>query len=153
MKPTLIGGNDGSAMSNRSSVHHRSRNLSRFSHWLPALETDVFNEGPAAPKGSHDDLTVEFFDSSGDRGRSGSHNSDVSSASGSSAPQRRGRPVMKQGSSLTGGDGKWSLGTRGVGYILPFSKRGDDEEWSHSVAPIPAEELTEAIYVVDDEFG
>ncbi|PON33543.1 hypothetical protein PanWU01x14_351820, partial [Parasponia andersonii] len=93
---------DDSASSNQSSAHYRSRSLSRFSHWLLALGTDGFNEAPAAPRGrfvntirgtwfpkiSLDNLAVEFFESSGDRGRSGSRNSDVSPKSGPTASQR-----------------------------------------------------------------
>ncbi|PON45607.1 hypothetical protein PanWU01x14_257180 [Parasponia andersonii] len=124
-KRTSIGGDDGSASSNRSSAHSRSRSLSRFSHRLPAPGTDGFDEAPAAPRGrfvntvrgsgfpeiSLDDLAVEFFESSGDRGRSGSRNSEVSTASGSSALQRRGRSVARQGSRLTSGEGKGSVGS------------------------------------------
>ncbi|PON98406.1 hypothetical protein TorRG33x02_056400, partial [Trema orientale] len=84
-KRTSIGGDNNSDSSNRSSVHHRSQSLSRFSHRLLALGTDGFNEALATPRGSSefpeislDDLTVEFFESSGDRGRSSSRNSDVS---------------------------------------------------------------------------
>ncbi|POO00550.1 hypothetical protein TorRG33x02_036240 [Trema orientale] len=100
-----------------------------------ALGTDGFNEALVTTRGSFvnivrgsefleiglDDLVVEFFESSGDRGCSSSRNSDVSLASGSSAPHKRG------------------------------SKGDHDEEWRHSVAPIPAEELTEATDDVDDE--
>ncbi|KAM6594584.1 hypothetical protein CsatA_002287 [Cannabis sativa] len=106
-----------SASSNRSSVHRRSRSLSRFSHRLQTPASDDFDETPAPrgkfvntvrgsgfPEISLDDLAVEFFDS-GDRGRSASRKSEVTPVSGSSVSQRRGRSVARQSSRLTGGCG------------------------------------------------
>lgn len=43
------------------------------------------------------------------------------------------------------------LGPGGVGYIWLFSEGSHDEEWRHSVAPIPAEKLAEATEAMDDE--
>ncbi|PON79341.1 hypothetical protein TorRG33x02_236230 [Trema orientale] len=117
-KRTLIRGDDNSDSSNRSSVHHRSQSLSRFSHRLLALGTNGFNEALVTPRGtfvntvrgsefpeiSLDDLAIEFFESSGDRGRSSWRNSDISLASGSSAPHRRAKLVVRQSSRLTGSD-------------------------------------------------
>ncbi|XP_062116024.1 uncharacterized protein LOC133830122 [Humulus lupulus] len=106
---------DDSASSNRSSAHRRSRSLSRFSHRLQTPASDDFDEtlaprgkfvntvrGSGFPEISLDDVAVEFFDS-GDRGRSASRKSEVTPESGSSASQRRGRSVARQGSRLTGG--------------------------------------------------
>ena len=110
---------DDSASSNRSSTHRRSRSLSRFSHRLPAPSTsDDFDEAPAPrgrfvntvrgsgfPEISLDDLAVEFFES-GDRGRTALRGLEVSPGCGSSASQRRGRSVARQGSRMSGGVGE-----------------------------------------------
>ncbi|PON44107.1 hypothetical protein TorRG33x02_331940 [Trema orientale] len=101
MKRTSIEDDDNSVSSNQSLDHHCSQS-SKF------------------PEISFDDLTVEFFESSRDKGRSSLCNSNVRPASGSSVPHRQG-------------------------------SEDHDEEWRHSVAPIPAEELIEATYAVDDE--
>ncbi|KAH7528269.1 hypothetical protein FEM48_Zijuj05G0054600 [Ziziphus jujuba var. spinosa] len=126
---------DDSASSNRNSAHRRSRSLSRFSRRLTEPAIDDFDDVPA-PKGkfvntvrgsgfpeiSLDDLAVEFFGSSGDRGRSGSRNSQASPASGSSAAQRRGRSVSRQGSKLHGSGGNG--GGDGRGNVVSHSGGG-----------------------------
>lgn len=43
------------------------------------------------------------------------------------------------------------LGTGGAGYIWSISEGGYDDEWRHSVAPIPAEKLVELTRASDDE--
>lgn len=43
------------------------------------------------------------------------------------------------------------LGAGGVGYIWSFNEGGHEEEWRHSVAPIPAEKLAEATDAIDDD--
>ncbi|XP_006476986.2 uncharacterized protein LOC102624602 isoform X4 [Citrus sinensis] len=114
---------DSSSSSNRSTTaHRRSRSLSRFSRPLPAH--DVFSEdaprgkfvntvrGSGFPEISLDDLAIEFFDSSADRGRSGSSsNSDVrgrkdvgDTGSGCGGSVRRGRSVSRQATKGNGGD-------------------------------------------------
>ncbi|GMY15055.1 NKAP family protein CG6066 [Fagus crenata] len=122
---------DDSGSSNRSSSahHRRSRSLSRFSRPLPNFsESDAFDfndngvvptprgkfvnktRGSGFPEISLDDLAIEFFDSSGDRGRSsGPRKSDAVSGA-SSASQRRGRSVSRQNSRVaSGGDGRGSV--------------------------------------------
>uniref|UniRef100_A0A803P8F0 Amino acid transporter transmembrane domain-containing protein n=1 Tax=Cannabis sativa TaxID=3483 RepID=A0A803P8F0_CANSA len=102
-----------SASSNRSSVHRRSRSLSRFSHRLQTPASDDFDETPAPrgkfvntvrgsgfPEISLDDLAVEFFDS-GDRGRSASRKSEVTPVSGSSVSQRRGSALSRRRRSVS----------------------------------------------------
>ncbi|XP_050367025.1 uncharacterized protein LOC126785390 [Argentina anserina] len=42
------------------------------------------------------------------------------------------------------------LGTGGAGYVWSVCEGGHDEEWRHSVAPIPAEKLAEVMQAVDD---
>ncbi|CAL2261122.1 unnamed protein product [Prunus armeniaca] len=105
-----------SASSNRKSSHRRSRSLSCFSRGLPERTPAVedFDENPA-PKGrfvntvrgsgfpeiSLDDLAIELFDDSGDRGRSIARGSEATPTS--SASQRRGRSVSRYGSRVGGG--------------------------------------------------
>ncbi|KAK9919652.1 hypothetical protein M0R45_028238 [Rubus argutus] len=43
------------------------------------------------------------------------------------------------------------LGTGGAGYVWSVCEGGHDEEWRHSVAPIPAEKLAEVIQAVEDD--
>lgn len=152
-KRTSIGASaaaDDSASSNRSSAHRRSRSLSRFSHRIPAPAADDFDEVPA-PKGrfvntvrgsgfpeiSLDDLAVEFF-GSGDRGRSASCNSEASPASGgSSAAQRRGRSVSRQGSKLNGGgDAKGSVSSNSGGGRRLSSDNGANSRRRRSVSAV-----------------
>lgn len=140
-KRTSIGGSndDSSSSSNRSSAahHRRSRSLSRFSHRLPERDT-IFDEstprgkfvnkvrGSGFPEISLDDLAIEFFDSSADRGRSASRNDDVvkprsssrsagGSSGGGGGSVRRGRSVSRQGSkSSSSSGGEFSSGGRKV---------------------------------------
>ncbi|XP_031374763.1 uncharacterized protein LOC116189301 isoform X1 [Punica granatum] len=104
-----------STSSNRSSAHRRSRSLSRFSHRLPEPEVPSSDDAPAPrgrfvntvrgsgfPEISLDDLAIEFF-CSGDRGRSGARNADVSPRNGESVSQRRGRSVSRQSLRTAGG--------------------------------------------------
>ncbi|XP_044482307.1 translation initiation factor eIF-2B subunit epsilon-like [Mangifera indica] len=46
---------------------------------------------------------------------------------------------------------KSKLGAGGVGYIWPICEGGYEEEWRHSVAPIPADKLAEISQAVDDD--
>ncbi|KAJ4715515.1 translation initiation factor eIF-2B subunit epsilon-like [Melia azedarach] len=46
---------------------------------------------------------------------------------------------------------KSELGTGGVGYIWATSEGGHEEEWRHSVAPIPADKLAEITQAVNDD--
>lgn len=114
---------DDSTSTNRSSIHRRSRSLSRFSHPMPSSPVDkAFDEAPARrgrfvntsrgsgfPEISLDDLAVEFF-GSGDRGRSAARNSESSGATNvAAASHRRGRSVSRHGcskTSVSGSDGK-----------------------------------------------
>ncbi|CAB4280555.1 unnamed protein product [Prunus armeniaca] len=105
-----------SASSNRKSSHRRSRSLSCFSRGLPERTPAVedFDENPA-PKGrfvntvrgsgfpeiSLDDLAIELFDASGNRGRSIARGSEATPTS--SASQRRGRSVSRHSSRVGGG--------------------------------------------------
>ncbi|KAK9292183.1 hypothetical protein L1049_020143 [Liquidambar formosana] len=43
------------------------------------------------------------------------------------------------------------VGTGGVGYIWSVCEGGHEEEWRHSVAPIPADKLAEVMQTTDDE--
>ncbi|CAN1167950.1 Probable translation initiation factor eIF-2B subunit epsilon [Linum perenne] len=43
------------------------------------------------------------------------------------------------------------LGPGGAGYVWSVCDGGYDEEWRHSVAPIPAEKLAEALVPIDDD--
>ncbi|KAL6211352.1 hypothetical protein ACLB2K_016579 [Fragaria x ananassa] len=43
------------------------------------------------------------------------------------------------------------LGTGGAGYVWSVCEGGHDEEWRHSVAPIPAEKLAEVIQAAEDD--
>lgn len=45
----------------------------------------------------------------------------------------------------------FQLGTGGVGYIWATSEGGHEEEWRHSVAPIPADKLAEITQAVNDD--
>ncbi|XP_030940500.1 NKAP family protein CG6066 [Quercus lobata] len=122
------------AASNRSSSAaarlRRSRSLSRFSRpsysGRDAFDDDVVvpaprgkfvntTRGSGFPEISLDDLAIEFFDSSGDRGRSSAKriSDDVTGdlkSSSSSASQRRGRSVSRQSArAASGGDGRGSV--------------------------------------------
>ncbi|KAH9680325.1 eIF-2B GDP-GTP exchange factor subunit epsilon [Citrus sinensis] len=46
---------------------------------------------------------------------------------------------------------KPKLGTGGVGYIWSICEGGQEEEWRHSVAPIPEDKLTELSEAMDDD--
>ncbi|KAK9995508.1 hypothetical protein SO802_020194 [Lithocarpus litseifolius] len=122
------------ASSNRNSSsaaahHRRSRSLSRFSRpsysgrdafddvVVPAPRGKFVNttRGSGFPEISLDDLAIEFFDSSGDRGRSSAKriSDDVTGdlkSSSSAASQRRGRTVSRQSArAASGGDGRGSV--------------------------------------------
>ncbi|KAK0587763.1 hypothetical protein LWI29_028499 [Acer saccharum] len=124
-----------SSSANRSSAaHRRSRSLSRFSRRLPAQ--DMLSDeatprgkfvnkvrGSGFPEISLDDLAIEFFDSSADRGRSAARNEDAvrprndgrsggGAAAGRGETVRRGRSVSRQGSKGSAGD--FSNGGRAV---------------------------------------
>ena len=43
------------------------------------------------------------------------------------------------------------LGAGGIGHIWSICEGGYDEEWRHSVAPIPADKLAEALHAIDDD--
>ncbi|CAL0311248.1 unnamed protein product [Lupinus luteus] len=43
------------------------------------------------------------------------------------------------------------LGVGGVGYIWSKCEGGHEEEWRHSVAPIPADKISEAMKIMEDE--
>ncbi|KAI9186794.1 hypothetical protein LWI28_020940 [Acer negundo] len=43
------------------------------------------------------------------------------------------------------------LGSGGVGYIWSICEGGHEEEWRHSIAPIPADKLAEITQTVDDD--
>lgn len=43
------------------------------------------------------------------------------------------------------------LGTGGVGYIWSICEGGQEEEWRHSVAPIPEDKLAELSEAMDDD--
>ena len=43
------------------------------------------------------------------------------------------------------------LGTGGVGYVWPKCEGGHEEEWRHSVAPIPADKISEALKTMEDD--
>ncbi|XP_048138735.1 uncharacterized protein LOC115749465 isoform X2 [Rhodamnia argentea] len=123
---------DGSASSNRSSAHRRSRSVSRFSHRLAEPEDSFGNDKPAPrgrfvnttrgsglPEISLDDLAIEFFGSE-DRGRSSLRNTDVSPKKGETASQRRGRSVSRQRSRVGGGKGNVFEGS-GAGRVAAES--------------------------------
>ncbi|KAI3435297.1 uncharacterized protein J3R85_006222 [Psidium guajava] len=123
---------DGSASSNRSSAHRRSRSLSRFSHRLAEPEDSFADDKPASrgrfvnttrgsglPEISLDDLAIEFFGSE-DRGRSGSRNTDVSPKKGETPSLRRGRSVSRQRSRVGGGKGNVFEGS-GAGRVAAES--------------------------------
>ncbi|XWS51368.1 hypothetical protein CRYUN_Cryun12cG0170900 [Craigia yunnanensis] len=111
-----------SSSSNRTSVHRRTRSLSRFPRRIPGAYDEDDEPTPAPrsrgrfvntvrgsgfPEITLDDLAIELFDSS-IRGRSVSRNDDVSfrngeggkggGGGGESVTQRRGRSVSRQGS-------------------------------------------------------
>eukprot|EP00257_Ricinus_communis_P013056 XP_015570413.1 translation initiation factor eIF-2B subunit epsilon [Ricinus communis] len=44
------------------------------------------------------------------------------------------------------------LGPGGVGYVWSISEGGQEDEWRHSVAPIPAEKLAEAMKAIEDDW-
>ncbi|KAG7012300.1 hypothetical protein SDJN02_25052 [Cucurbita argyrosperma subsp. argyrosperma] len=134
-----VASNDDSVSTNRSSIHRRSRSLSRFSHPLPSSPVDKgFGEGSARrgrfvntsrgsefPEISLDDLAVEFF-GSGDRGRSAARSSESSSAKSAVASSlRRGRSVSRHGSTKTSGGGSEGKGRAdysvGGGKLVPES--------------------------------
>ncbi|XP_022994153.1 uncharacterized protein LOC111489977 [Cucurbita maxima] len=134
-----VSSNDDSVSTNRSSIHRRSRSLSRFSHPLPSSPVDKgFGEGSARrgrfvntsrgsgfPEISLDDLAVEFF-GSGDRGRSAARSSESSSAKSAVASSlRRGRSISRHGSAKTSGGGSEGRGKAdysvGGGKLVPES--------------------------------
>lgn len=43
------------------------------------------------------------------------------------------------------------LGTGGVGYIWSICEGSHEEEWRHSIAPIPADKLAKAMQTTDDD--
>ncbi|KAJ9185907.1 hypothetical protein P3X46_005483 [Hevea brasiliensis] len=43
------------------------------------------------------------------------------------------------------------LGPGGAGYVWSISEGGHEDEWRHSVAPIPAEKLAEAMQAIEDD--
>lgn len=43
------------------------------------------------------------------------------------------------------------LGPGGAGYIWSISEGGHEDEWRHSVAPIPAEKLAEVMQGIEDD--
>ncbi|KAJ0048819.1 hypothetical protein Pint_15645 [Pistacia integerrima] len=134
---------DSSSLTNRSSAaHRRSRSLSRFSRRLPGQ--DFFPDeapkgrfvntvrGSGFPEISLDDLAVEFFDSSADRGRSSARNDNVrpndSRVGGSGGgTARRGRSVSRQGAKGTGGN------FSGGGRVVPESNNNARRRRSVSV--------------------
>lgn len=136
-----------SASSNRKSSHRRSRSLSCFWRGLPERTptAEGFDDNPA-PKGrfvntvrgsgfpeiSLDDLAIELFDSSGDRGRSVARGSEATPTS--SASQRRGRSVSRHGSRV-GGDVRGSASNNsGGGRVISESKGNSRPRRSVSVA-------------------
>lgn len=138
-----------SASSNRKSSHRRSRSLSCFWRGLPERTptAEGFDDNPA-PKGrfvntvrgsgfpeiSLDDLAIELFDSSGDRGRSVARGSEATPTS--SASQRRGRSVSRHGSRVGGGgDVRGSTSNNsGGGRVISESKGNSRPRRSVSVA-------------------
>jgi translation initiation factor eIF-2B subunit epsilon len=42
------------------------------------------------------------------------------------------------------------LGTGGVGYVWSVCEGSHEEEWRHSIAPIPADKLARAMQTTDD---
>ncbi|EEF49732.1 eukaryotic translation initiation factor 2b, epsilon subunit, putative [Ricinus communis] len=46
----------------------------------------------------------------------------------------------------------YQLGPGGVGYVWSISEGGQEDEWRHSVAPIPAEKLAEAMKAIEDDW-
>ncbi|XP_034215859.1 uncharacterized protein LOC117627739 isoform X3 [Prunus dulcis] len=157
-----------SASSNRKSSHRRSRSLSCFSRGLPERTPKVedFDENPA-PKGrfvntvrgsgfpeiSLDDLAIELFDTSGDRGRSVARGSEATPAS--SASQRRGRSVSRQGSRVGGGgDVRGSASNNsGGGRVISESKGNSRPRRSVSVARYQMSDSESQSSVVTDDEG
>ncbi|XP_059435713.1 uncharacterized protein LOC132168709 isoform X1 [Corylus avellana] len=45
----------------------------------------------------------------------------------------------------------YELGTGGVGYVWSVCEGSHEEEWRHSIAPIPADKLAEAMQTTDDD--
>jgi translation initiation factor eIF-2B subunit epsilon len=45
----------------------------------------------------------------------------------------------------------FQLGPGGVGHVWPICEGGHEEEWRHSVAPIPADKLAEATQSLEDD--
>lgn len=45
----------------------------------------------------------------------------------------------------------YQLGTGGVGYIWSIFEGGHDEEWRHSVAPIPTDKLAKIMLDKDED--
>ncbi|XP_068306992.1 uncharacterized protein [Pyrus communis] len=140
-----------SASSNRKSSHRRSRSLSCFSRGLPERKPagDDYDETPVPSRGrfvntvrgsgfpeiSLDDLAVELFDSSTDRGRSVERSSEATPAA--SALHRRGRSVSRHGPRVGGGSGdvRGSAGTNSAeGRIVSESKGISSRRRSVSVA-------------------
>ena len=46
----------------------------------------------------------------------------------------------------------YQVGPGGVGYVWSISEGGHDDEWRHSVAPIPADKLAEAMQAIEDDW-
>ncbi|KAG6584137.1 hypothetical protein SDJN03_20069, partial [Cucurbita argyrosperma subsp. sororia] len=135
-----VASTDDSASTNRSSIHRRSRSLSRFSHPLPSSPADKgFDEGSARqgrfvntssrgsgfPEISLDDLAVEFF-GSGDRGRSAARSSESSGATNAAvASNRRGRSVSRHSCAKGNGGSNEGKGRAsysvGGGKVVPES--------------------------------
>ena len=45
----------------------------------------------------------------------------------------------------------YKVGAGGAGYIWSFCEGGREEEWKHSVAPIPEEKLAEILQSAEDD--
>ncbi|KAM1339929.1 hypothetical protein ACFX2H_038390 [Malus domestica] len=142
-----------SASSNRRSSHRRSRSLSCFSRGLPERKPagDDYDETPVPSRGrfvntvrgsgfpeiSLDDLAVELFNPSADRGRSVVRSSEATPAA--SAFQRRGRSVSRHGPRVggggPGGDVRGSAGNNSArGRVVSESKGNSSRRRSVSVA-------------------
>ncbi|XP_044485769.1 uncharacterized protein LOC123211238 [Mangifera indica] len=127
-----------SSASRNSATHRRSRSLSRFSKRLSGQE--FFPDeapkgrfvntvrGSGFPEISLDDLAVEFFDSSGDRGRLSVRKDEPNdSRAGGGGTVRRGRSVSRQGAK--GFSGNFSAG----GKVVPESNNNPRRRRSVSV--------------------
>uniref|UniRef100_A0A2P2KU57 Uncharacterized protein MANES_06G116500 n=1 Tax=Rhizophora mucronata TaxID=61149 RepID=A0A2P2KU57_RHIMU len=109
---------DPSSSNQGSSIHRRSRSLSRFSHRIPTNADDFSEEASVPHRGrfvntvkasgfpeiSLDDLAIRSLNSA-DRGGSDSRLDDVSPGDKASASQRRGRSVSRHSSRVGVGKG------------------------------------------------